>query len=146
MSRQSSESGYVVGHEIQSMTNSTDGLVRVVQESIKKQGIDSLHRQREVLELTIKECDETILDIKLKIVDADERCAAIYEKALSKAQMELQEKKKGLEEIRSVIIKENEEYRMSAAQIFFKVQNNDELSFSSTTKSAQCTTPIGRNT
>ena len=105
MSRQSSESGYVVGQEIQSMTNSTDGLVRVVQESIKKQGIDSLHRQREVLELTIKECDETILDIKLKIVDADERCAAIYEKALSKAQMELQENKKGLEEIRSVIIK-----------------------------------------
>ena len=96
--------------------------------------------------MTIKECDETILDIELKIVDADEHHVAIYEKALSKKQMELQEKKEELEEIRSAIIKDNEEYRTSTAQVLFKVPNNDESSFSSTTKSAQHTTPIGRNT
>ena len=128
------------------MTNSIDGLVRVAQESIKKQGIDSLHWQREVLESTIKECDETLLDIELKIVDADECRVAIYEKAMLKKQMELQEKKEELEENRSAIIKENEEYRMATAQVLFKVPNHDELSFSSTTESAQCTTPIGRNT
>ena len=44
LSSQSSESGYAVGQDIQSMTNSIDGLVRVAQESIKKQGRDSLHR------------------------------------------------------------------------------------------------------
>ena len=146
LSSQSSESGYAVGQDILSMRNSIDGLVRVAQESIKKQGIDSLHWQREVLQLTKKECDETILEIELKIVDADECHVAICEKALSKKQMELQEKKEELEEITSAIIKENEEYRMSTAQVLFKVPNNDELSFSSTTKSAQCTTPIGRNT
>ena len=107
LSSQSSESGYAVGQDIRSMTNSIDGLVRVAQESIKKQGIDSLHRQREVLESTIKECDKTILDIELKIVDADKHHVAIYEKALSKKQMEPQEKKEELDEIRSAIIKEN---------------------------------------
>ena len=87
-----------------------------------------------------------ILDIELKIVDADECCVAIYEKPLSKNRMELHEKKEELDEIRSAIIKENEEYRTSTAQVLFKVPNNDESSFSSTTESAQHTTPIGRNT
>ena len=50
-------------------------------QSIKTQVIDILHWQREVLESTIKEFDETILNIELKIVDADECCVAIYEKA-----------------------------------------------------------------
>ena len=61
-----------------------------------------------------------ILDIELKIVDADKCRVAIYEKALSKKQMELQEKKEELEEIRSAIIKENEEYRTSTAQVLFQ--------------------------
>ena len=34
----------------------------------------------------MKEFDETILDIELKIVDADEHHVAMYEKALSKKQ------------------------------------------------------------
>ena len=91
-------------------------------------------------------CDEMILDIELKIVDVDKCHVAIYEKALSNKQMELQEKKEEMEEIRSAIIKENEEYRMSTAQVLFKVPNNDESSFSSTIESAQHTTLIGRNT
>ena len=89
LSSQSSESGYAVGQD----------LVRLAQESIKKQGIDSLHWQREVLESTIKECDEMILDIELKIVDADKHHVAIYEKALSKKQMELQERRVGRNQI-----------------------------------------------
>ena len=58
----------------------------------------------------MNEFDETIPDIELKIADADEHCVAIYEKALSKKQTELQAKKTELEEIRSAI-KEKEEER-----------------------------------
>ena len=45
----------------------------------------------------------------MKIVDADEHHVAIHDKALSKKQMELQKNKEDLEEIRSAIIKENED-------------------------------------
>ena len=100
------------------MTNSIDGLVRVAQQSIKTQVIDILYRQREVLESTMKEFDETILDIELKIVNADKCCVAIYEKALSKKQTELQAKKTKLEEIRSAI-KEEEEEMTSSSQVLF---------------------------
>ena len=126
------------------MTNSIDGLVRVAQQSIKTQAIDILYWQREVLESTMKEFDETILNIELKIVDADEHHVAIYEKALSKKQTELQAKKTELEEIRSAI-KEKEEETTSSSQVLFNGPNNDEVSFSSITQSMPHTTPIGNS-
>ena len=89
----------------------------------------------------MKEFDEAILDIELKIVDADECCVARYEKALSKKQTELQAKKTELEEIRSAI-KEKEEETMSRSQVLSNGPNNDEVSFSSVTKSVPHTTPI----
>ena len=92
----------------------------------------------------MKEFDETILDIELKIVDADEHYVPIYEKALSRKQTELQAKKTELEEIRSAI-KEKEEETMSSSQVLFNGPNNDEVSFSSVTKSAPHTTPIGNS-
>ena len=123
------------------MTNNTDGLVRVAQQSIKTQVIDILYWQREVLESSMKEVDETILNIELMIVDADECHVAIYEKALSKKQTELQAKKTKLEEIRSAI-KEKGEETMSSSQVLFNGPNNDEVAFSSVTKSVPHTTPI----
>ena len=92
----------------------------------------------------MKEFDETMLDTELKIVDADEHCVAIYEKALSKKQTELQAKKTELEEIRSAI-KEKEEETTSTFQVLLNGPNNDEVPFSSVTKSVSCTTPIGNS-
>ena len=116
------------------MANSIDGLVRVAKQSIKTQVIDILYQQREVLESTMKEFYETILNIELKIVDADKHHVAIYEKALSKKQTELQAKKTKLEEIRSTI-KEKEEEMTSSSEVLFNGPNNHEVSFSSVTKS-----------
>ena len=93
LSSNSSQAGSMLGQDIRCMTNSIDGLVRVAQQSIRTQVIDILYQQREVLESTVKEFDETILNMKLKIVDADECHVAIHEKALSKKQTELQAKR-----------------------------------------------------
>ena len=82
--------------------------------------------------------------MELKIVDADEHCVAIYEKVLSKKQTELQAKTTELEEIRSAI-KEKDKEMMSSSQVLFNGPNNDEVSFTSVTESAQCTTPIGNS-
>ena len=83
----------------------------------------------------MKEFDETILNIELKIVDADEHHVAIYEKALSKKQTEMQAKKNELEEIKFAI-REKEEEMTSCSQVLFNGPNNDEVSFSSITESA----------
>ena len=61
MSSNSSQTGSMLGQDIRCMTNSIDGLVRVAQPNIKAQVIEILYWQREVLESTIKEFDETIL-------------------------------------------------------------------------------------
>ena len=92
----------------------------------------------------MKEFDETILNIELRIVDADEHHVAIYEKALSKKQTEMQAKKNELEEIKFAI-REKEEEMTSCSQVLFNGPNNDEVSFSSITESAPCTTPIGNS-
>ena len=140
LSSNSSQTGSMLGQDTRCIANSIDGLVRVAQQSNKTQAIDILYWQREVVESTMKEFDETMLNTELKIVDADEHCVAIYEKALSKKQTE----KTKLEEIRSAI-KEKEEETTSSSQVLFNGPNNDEVSLSSVTKSAPCTTPIGNS-
>ena len=90
----------------------------------------------------MKELDETILDIELEIVDADECHVAIYELALSKKQTELQAKKSKLEGIRSAIKEKVEETTSSSQVLFNGANNNDEVSFTSVTESVPHTTPI----
>ena len=72
LSSNSSQTGSMLGQDIRCMANSIDGLIRVAQQSIKTQAIDILYLQREVLESTMKEFDETMLNTELKIVDPDD--------------------------------------------------------------------------